>query len=43
MKKHKKNAPKTLSGQRGNQSRSQGVGHHTLAKELLVFNWIYKR
>jgi len=42
MKKQNKNAPQTLTGQRG-AYQTNGRNNNTIGKELLVLNWLYDR
>ena len=42
MKKHNKNAPQTVRGQRG-KYQTNGRSDNTISKELLVLNWLYDR
>ena len=42
MKKQNKNAPQTLSGQRG-EHQTNGRNNNTISKELLILNWLYDR
>jgi len=42
MKKQNKNAPQTLTGQRG-AYQIDGKNNNTISKELLILNWLYDR
>jgi len=42
MKKQNKNAPQSLTGQRG-EYQANGRNDNTISKELLILNWLYDR
>ena len=42
MRKQDKNAPQSLTGQRG-EYQTNGRNDNTISKELLILNWLYDR